>query len=190
MTLPRQPYAAGYLSRGAVRGRGAGSAWPLAAAAWGPQRSPGSRPARRAVAAGDARAALRPEGRPGVVPLPGVLPAPPPVPPPGPAQRPPGPQAGRQLPAQRPPPLHVQRLVDRLVRHLHLRPARELRPQPGADLLRRPAPRQLGLHQGTQLPAARELSPLRPPRPLLRQRPRPPRPAPLPRPVPRHLPAD
>src|ERR1043165_1200562 len=39
-------------------------AWPLLPAARGPQRSPGSRPARRAVAAGDARAAWKPEGRP------------------------------------------------------------------------------------------------------------------------------
>src|SRR6516225_2406539 len=39
-------------------------AWPLMPAAQGPPRSPGSRPARRAVAAGDARAAWRPEGRP------------------------------------------------------------------------------------------------------------------------------
>src|SRR5712671_5630198 len=64
MTLPRQPYTAGTRRRVPCGRRGAGSAWPLMLAAQGPQRSPGSRPARRAVAAGDARAAWRPEGRP------------------------------------------------------------------------------------------------------------------------------
>ena len=45
-------------------GRGQALAWPVAAAAQGPPRSPGDPPARRAVAAGDAGAAWRPEGRP------------------------------------------------------------------------------------------------------------------------------
>jgi len=35
------------------------------------------------------------------------------------AQRPPGPQAGRQLAPQRPAPLHVKRLIDRLVADAH-----------------------------------------------------------------------
>src|SRR6266852_2300835 len=88
----------------------------------------------------------------------------------GPAQRPPRPQARRQLPAQRPPALHVDRLVDRLVRHPHLRLVRELRSQHHADLLRRPAPLQHRLNQLAQPLIPRQPRRLRPPRPCLRLR--------------------
>src|SRR6201989_451626 len=106
------------------------------------------------------------------------------------AQRPPGPQARRQLPPQRPPALHIQRLVDRLVRHPHLRPARELQSQPRAHLLRRPLPIQLAVTPAAQFHVPRERSGLRPRPPQLRQRLLPHRPVPPGRPVPRHLPAD
>jgi hypothetical protein len=51
-------------------------------------------------------------------------------------QRPPGPQALGQVTAQRSAGLHVQRLVDRLGRHPHLRIVRKLAAQPSDDLLR------------------------------------------------------
>src|SRR3954454_2589977 len=54
------------------------------------------------------------------------------------AQRPPGPQAGRQLTPQRPAPLHVKRLIDRLVADAHGRVTREVDPQAPGDLLRAP----------------------------------------------------
>src|SRR5512135_1764600 len=54
----------------------------------------------------------------------------------GDAQRPPGPQAGRQLAAQRAAALHVQGLVDRLVRDPHRRIIGEIEPQAASDLLR------------------------------------------------------
>jgi hypothetical protein len=47
-----------------------------------------------------------------------------------------GAQAGSQVTAQRAAALDVDRLVDRLVRHPHLRPAGELCSQAGRDLLR------------------------------------------------------
>ena len=54
------------------------------------------------------------------------------------AQRPPGAQAGRQLAAQCPPPLDVQRLVNRLVRDPHRFIVGILDPEPMGDLLRAP----------------------------------------------------
>ncbi len=59
------------------------------------------------------------------------------------AQRPAGAQTPRQLAAQRAARLHVQRLVDRLGRHPHLRPVGELDPQPTGDLLGRVATREI-----------------------------------------------
>ena len=47
-----------------------------------------------------------------------------------------GAQAAGQLPAQLAPALHVQRLVDGLVAHMHHGIARELDPQPAGDLHR------------------------------------------------------
>jgi hypothetical protein len=55
VTLPRQRYMAGTWCGVSCAGRGQAPAWPVAPAAQGPSRSPGSRPARRAVAAGDAQ---------------------------------------------------------------------------------------------------------------------------------------
>ena len=75
---------------------------------------------------GTARSATS-AGRSLIITMPAIFPRRSPAAPPRLAQRPPGPQTRRQLPAQRPPALHVHRLVDRLVRHPHLRPARELR---------------------------------------------------------------
>ena len=92
-------------------------------------------------------------GRSLMITMPGDLPAPLAVLAPRPAQRPPGPQARRQLPAQRPAALHVERLVDRLVRHPHLRIVRELPPQPSRDLLRRPVLLQPGLHPAPAAPS-------------------------------------
>lgn len=51
-------------------------------------------------------------------------------------QRSPGAQTLGQLSAQRTPALHEQRLIDRLVRHPHLRLAGKLGDQPGRDQLR------------------------------------------------------
>ena len=55
-----------------------------------------------------------------------------------------------QLATQRAPGLHVQRLIDRLRRHPHLRVIRELAPQPPGDLLGRVAPQQIVLHELAQ----------------------------------------
>ncbi len=81
------------------------------------------------------------------------------------AQRPAGPQAGRQLPAQRTAALHVDRLVDGLVRHPHLRLIGESSLQHHADLLWRPPLGQPGLHPVPQRRVAGQLRRLRPPRP-------------------------
>jgi hypothetical protein len=81
--------------------------------------------------------------------------------------RPPGPQTRGQLPAQRPTGLDIQRLVDRLVRHVHLRPVSELGSQRGRDLLRRPAITQHRLHPLTQLCVDHQLGRLRSPRVVL-----------------------
>ena len=62
-----------------------------------------------------------------------------------------------QLPAQRAAALHIQRLVDRLVRHPHLRMVRELGFQPGADLLRGPVLPQPGRHLVPQHRAGHQL---------------------------------
>ena len=121
-----------------------------------------------------------------------VLQVPPPVRPRGaarPAHLPPGPQVTRQLPAQRPTALHIQRLVNRLSRHPHLRTVRELQHQPGTDLLRRPVPHQLGLHPFPQLIVDRQLRRPGPPRPLQRLPLRQMRPVHPAHTVPAHLPA-
>ena len=57
---------------------------------------------------------------------------------PGNAQRPPGPQAGGQLAPQRSAALHIQRLVDRLMRDAHRLIIGEVQPQPVGELLRAP----------------------------------------------------
>src|SRR5262249_3219682 len=62
MTLSVPTIRGRQVAAGAVRGRGQALAWPVVAAAEGPQRSPGSRPARRAAAAGGAQ---QPGGRRG-----------------------------------------------------------------------------------------------------------------------------
>ena len=61
------------------------------------------------------------------------------------AQRPPGAQAGRQLAAQCPPPLDVQRLVDGLVRDPHRVIVGILDPEPMGDLLRAPRCRPMSV---------------------------------------------
>ena len=61
------------------------------------------------------------------------------------AQRPPGAQAGRQLTAQCPPPLDVQRLVNRLVRDPHRVIVGILDPEPMGDLLRAPRCRPMSV---------------------------------------------
>ena len=88
-----------------------------------------------------------------------------------PAQRPPRPQAGRQLAAQRPAALDIQGLVDGLVRHPHLRLVREV-DQPGGvtDLPRRPllASSQCST-RARSTGSASQPGRLRPPRPVLRR---------------------
>jgi hypothetical protein len=69
---------------------------------------------------------------------------------PGPARA----QAPGQLPAQLAAALHVQRLVDGLVAHMHHGIARELDPQPTGDLHRRPPFVQPAGDLGRQLRAA------------------------------------
>jgi len=66
-------------------------------------------------------------------------------------------QTARQLGAQGPPPLHEQRLVDRLVRHPHLLIVRMIVPQTRRDLLGRPAFGQEPLDLPPQATAAGEL---------------------------------
>ena len=56
------------------------------------------------------------------------------------AQRPAGAQAGGQLLAQRSPSLHIQRLIDRLMRDPHRLIIGEVQTQPMRDLLRAPGP--------------------------------------------------
>src|SRR5487761_2108847 len=56
------------------------------------------------------------------------------------AQRPPGAQAGGELPAERAPSLHVQRLENGLVADTHGRIVRELERKPMRNLLRAPGP--------------------------------------------------
>jgi hypothetical protein len=50
------------------------------------------------------------------------------------AQGPPGPQAGMQLATQIPFALNVNRLIDHIVRHPHLRIIGKVQPQPASDL--------------------------------------------------------
>src|SRR3954466_15995333 len=57
---------------------------------------------------------------------------------PGNTQRTPGAQTGHQLALERAPALHVERLIDRLMRDTHGLIIREIEPQPVRDLLRAP----------------------------------------------------
>ena len=90
------------------------------------------------------------------------------------AYRPSGPQERGQLPAQPAAGLHVQRLVDRLGRHPHLRFAGEVDPESASDLLR-----ALPLPQPVLDLAAAELRP-----PASRSSGAPPAPPPAPAPPP------
>ncbi len=74
-----------------------------------------------------------------------------------PPHRPPGPQTGVQLFAQRSTALDEQRLIDRLVRHPHLRVVWIRESQPRRDLLGRPARLELSLDYRPEPPAAGEL---------------------------------
>jgi hypothetical protein len=69
----------------------------------------------------------------------------------------PGPQTARKVRAQGAAALHEQRLVDRLVRHPHLRIVRVIVPQPGRDLLGRPPRREEGFHGRSKAPVPGEL---------------------------------
>ena len=82
-------------------------------------------------------------------------------------QRPARTQTTRQLPFQRAARLHVQRLVDRLGRHPHLRLVGEILAQPSGDLLRRVPLGQLGLHPLAQHQVGRQLRRLRSTGPLV-----------------------
>ena len=84
------------------------------------------------------------------------------------AARAPGPQARRQLAAQLPARLHIQRLINRFMTDPHARIIRELAPQPRGDLLRRAAVHQPPLDLPQQPRMRREFRRLRPPRRLLR----------------------
>ena len=87
------------------------------------------------------------------------------------AQRPPGAQTAGQLPAQRAARLHVQRLVDRLGGHPHLRIVGELDAQPAGDLLRRvPPSADTVLNLPAQRQVRRQLRRLRPRGTLIGQR--------------------
>ena len=83
-------------------------------------------------------------------------------------QRPPGPQTGRQLAPQRSSALHVQRLVDRLMRDPHRLIIREIDPQAGRDLLGAPRPRPAAIRAAAVTPAdpaypwTRDRGPVRP----------------------------
>jgi hypothetical protein len=86
------------------------------------------------------------------------------------AQRAAGAQVLGQLAIERAARLHVQRLVDRLRGHPHLRLVGELAAQPAGDLLGRVAPRQIVLHELAQREVRRELGRLGPRRALVRKR--------------------
>ena len=101
---------------------------------------------------------------------------------------PPCAQTRGQLPAQLPPRLHIQRLIDRLVTDPHLHIIGIVSPQSGRNLLRRPAPPQPRLHLSQQPRAARQLPQLRATRPLPRQHLRAHRPIALTPPTPSDLP--
>jgi hypothetical protein len=70
--------------------------------------------------------------------------------------------------AERASALHEQRLIDGLVRHLHLRVVRILLSQPPRDLLGRPQVLELALNNLAEPPTPRELRPLGPQSPTLR----------------------
>jgi hypothetical protein len=71
-------------------------------------------------------------------------------------------QALGQFLAQRPAPLHKQRLVNRLVRHAHLQVIWEGYSPSRCNLLRRPSPREASLNLTSQPWRGRELRQLRP----------------------------
>ncbi len=83
-------------------------------------------------------------------------------------QRPPGPQTGCELAPQRSAPLHIQRLVDRLVGDPHRRIIVEIDRQAGSDLLRTPRPRPPAIRAAAVTPAdpphrrTRDSAPVRP----------------------------
>ena len=85
-------------------------------------------------------------------------------------QRPSGAQAPGQVAAQRSAGLHVQRLIDGLGRHAHLRVLGELLAQPAGDLLRRVAPLQILLHLLSQRQVGGQLRWLGPPGALVGER--------------------
>ena len=78
--------------------------------------------------------------------------------------RAPGPQAGRQLLAQRPAGLNEERPVDRLVRHAHLQVVRIVADEARRDLLRRPVLQQPTLYFTAQPRMGRQLRRLGPSR--------------------------
>ena len=88
----------------------------------------------------------------------------------GTTERPPGPQALRQIAPQSPTGLDVQRLIDRLGRHPHLRIVRELAAQAADDLLRRLAPTEIFLHLWAQRRVRHQLRRLRSARAVIRER--------------------
>jgi hypothetical protein len=82
-----------------------------------------------------------------------------------PAQRSTGAQASRQVSSQRAASLHIQALVDGLVRHPHLHLGGEVQQQTPADLLGAVLQQQPLLHMFTQPVVARQQRDLRPPGP-------------------------
>ncbi len=92
-----------------------------------------------------------------------------------------------QLFAQRAAGLHEQRLIDRLVRHAHLRIVGELAHQPTRDLLRRPPQLELRFHDRSQPRTHHQLRRPRPTRPTQRGPVSSTRPIRTPTPVPRDL---
>ena len=83
----------------------------------------------------------------------------------GSAHRPTGPQTGVQLLAERAAALHEQRLIDRLVRHAHLRVVGILLSQPPRDLLGRPSRLELAFDDAAEPSALGELRSFRSQRP-------------------------
>jgi len=86
------------------------------------------------------------------------------------AQRPAGAQVARQLTLERAPRLDVERLVDRLRGHPHLRVVGEAAAQPPGDLLGRVATNQIVLHDPAQREVGRELGRLGAARAVVGQR--------------------
>ena len=86
------------------------------------------------------------------------------------AQCAPGAQAGMQLTAQTAAALHIDRPVNRLVRHPHLHIVGKIHHQPPGDLLRAVVVLKPSLHLVMQPLIDRQLARLGPPGPLLRAR--------------------